>query len=127
MFDQRDQRVRPSMPGPPHPAPPRLNDYAAAPFGQNLDPAGEQFIEQTPWANPRHPSHQIVARPQQIGPHNGPPPYSYQASAAPQQADAGWLAHGQPNGVSARKHPAAAAADPDIGQGRRTAEALKSK
>lgn len=24
-----------------------------------LGPAGEQFLEQTPWANPNHPSHQV--------------------------------------------------------------------
>ncbi|KAK3394614.1 Sds3-like-domain-containing protein [Podospora didyma] len=29
------------------------------PFGRDLGPAGEQFIEQTPWANPNHPSHHI--------------------------------------------------------------------
>ncbi|GAB1310162.1 Transcriptional regulatory protein [Madurella fahalii] len=28
-------------------------------FGQGLGAAGEQFIEQTPWANPNHPSHHI--------------------------------------------------------------------
>ncbi|KAL2129093.1 hypothetical protein VTI74DRAFT_8256 [Chaetomium olivicolor] len=28
-------------------------------FSQGLGAAGEQFIEQTPWANPNHPSHQM--------------------------------------------------------------------
>ncbi|KAK3328945.1 Sds3-like-domain-containing protein [Apodospora peruviana] len=32
---------------------------ASVPFGRVLGPAGEQFIEQTPWANPNHPSHHI--------------------------------------------------------------------
>jgi hypothetical protein len=35
-------------------------DYSSSlPFGQGLGAAGEQFIEQTPWANPNHPSHQV--------------------------------------------------------------------
>lgn len=37
-------------------------EYSSAgiPFGRTpLGPAGEQFIEQTPWANPNHPAHQI--------------------------------------------------------------------
>lgn len=32
-------------------------DYGGIPFGQGLGPAGEQFLEQTPWANPNHPAH----------------------------------------------------------------------
>ncbi|KAI1775019.1 Sds3-like-domain-containing protein [Hypoxylon cercidicola] len=36
---------------------PNFVDYGALPpFGPTLGPAGEQFIEQTPWANPNHPS-----------------------------------------------------------------------
>ncbi|KAI1769455.1 Sds3-like-domain-containing protein [Hypoxylon sp. FL1150] len=35
---------------------PSFVDYGGSPFGQSLGPAGEQFIEQTPWANPNHPS-----------------------------------------------------------------------
>ncbi|OTA59242.1 hypothetical protein K449DRAFT_436207 [Hypoxylon sp. EC38] len=35
---------------------PTYVDYGGLPFGQSLGPAGEQFIEQTPWANPNHPS-----------------------------------------------------------------------
>ncbi|KAI0841247.1 Sds3-like-domain-containing protein [Hypoxylon sp. FL0890] len=31
-------------------------DYGGLPLSQSLGPAGEQFIEQTPWANPNHPS-----------------------------------------------------------------------
>lgn len=29
------------------------------PFGRSLGLAGEQFLEQTPWANPNHPLHQM--------------------------------------------------------------------
>ncbi|KAK4160967.1 Sds3-like-domain-containing protein [Cladorrhinum sp. PSN259] len=39
----------------PHPFRPELT----AGFGPSLDVAGEMFIEQTPWANPNHPSHQL--------------------------------------------------------------------
>ncbi|KAI5925411.1 Sds3-like-domain-containing protein [Camillea tinctor] len=35
---------------------PNYADYGGLPFGESLGPAGEQFIEQTPWANPHHPS-----------------------------------------------------------------------
>ncbi|KAI0007072.1 Sds3-like-domain-containing protein [Xylariaceae sp. FL0662B] len=35
---------------------PNYVDYGGLPFGQSLGPAGEQFLEQTPWANPNHPS-----------------------------------------------------------------------
>ncbi|KAI1077083.1 Sds3-like-domain-containing protein [Whalleya microplaca] len=35
---------------------PNYVDYGGLPFGQALGPAGEQFLEQTPWANPNHPS-----------------------------------------------------------------------
>ncbi|KAI0160988.1 Sds3-like-domain-containing protein [Hypoxylon sp. FL1284] len=33
-----------------------FGEYGGLPFGPSLGPAGEQFIEQTPWANPNHPS-----------------------------------------------------------------------
>lgn len=63
------QRAREPVREPP-PRPPIANhhqtvfpqEFAAAasvPFGRVLGPAGEQFIEQTPWANPNHPSHHI--------------------------------------------------------------------
>lgn len=50
-------------------------------FGQSLGAAGEQFIEQTPWANPNHPSHHIHRQhahreanlqPTYAGPSSGP-------------------------------------------------------
>ncbi|KAK4193522.1 Sds3-like-domain-containing protein [Podospora australis] len=41
----------------PNPLPQFPQDLSTG-FGLALGPAGEQFIEQTPWANPRHPAHQ---------------------------------------------------------------------
>lgn len=32
-------------------------EYSTLPFNAALGPAGEQFLEQTPWANPNHPAH----------------------------------------------------------------------
>ncbi|KAH6853480.1 Sds3-like-domain-containing protein [Chaetomium sp. MPI-CAGE-AT-0009] len=42
-------------------APPFRPEYPGglASFVQGLGAAGEQFIEQTPWANPNHPSHRV--------------------------------------------------------------------
>ncbi|KAK4229090.1 Sds3-like-domain-containing protein [Podospora fimiseda] len=39
--------------------PPPFRPELSAGFGPSLDMAGEMFIEQTPWANPNHPSHQL--------------------------------------------------------------------
>ena len=39
--------------------PPLGDSYGGLAFGRSLGAAGEQFLEQTPWANPNHPSHQI--------------------------------------------------------------------
>ncbi|KAJ1333853.1 Sds3-like [Microdochium nivale] len=47
-------RVRPAQPRLVRPS---YADYGGLPFGQGLGPAGEQFLEQTPWANPNHPAH----------------------------------------------------------------------
>ncbi|KAJ9133982.1 Transcriptional regulatory protein dep1 [Pleurostoma richardsiae] len=44
---------------------PPFQDYGGLSFGRSLGPAGEQFLEQTPWANPNHPSHQIQRQSQQ--------------------------------------------------------------
>ncbi|KAI1379559.1 Sds3-like-domain-containing protein [Hypoxylon crocopeplum] len=44
---------------------PTFVDYGGLPFGQSLGPAGEQFIEQTPWANPNHPSNAHLLQRQQ--------------------------------------------------------------
>ncbi|KAF2967185.1 hypothetical protein GQX73_g6369 [Xylaria multiplex] len=35
---------------------PMYADYGGVPVGEVLGPAGAQFLEQTPWANPNHPS-----------------------------------------------------------------------
>ncbi|KAI0537976.1 hypothetical protein GGR58DRAFT_321016 [Xylaria digitata] len=35
---------------------PMYADYGGVPVGEALGPAGAQFLEQTPWANPNHPS-----------------------------------------------------------------------
>lgn len=35
-----------------------FQDYGAIPNERILGPAGEEFLKQTPWANPNHPSHQ---------------------------------------------------------------------
>ncbi|KAI0889249.1 Sds3-like-domain-containing protein [Annulohypoxylon maeteangense] len=46
---------------------PSYVDYGGLPFGQSLGPAGEQFIEQTPWANPNHPSNAHLLQRQHSG------------------------------------------------------------
>ncbi|KAK0617946.1 Sds3-like-domain-containing protein [Bombardia bombarda] len=54
-----------------HPPPVFHQEFTAGlPFGRNLGPAGEQFIEQTPWANPNHPSHQIQRQHSQHSQHH---------------------------------------------------------
>ncbi|KAK7757735.1 Transcriptional regulatory protein [Diatrype stigma] len=40
-------------------------EYGGLPFGQGLGPAGAQFLEQTPWANPNHPSNAHLLQRQQ--------------------------------------------------------------
>lgn len=112
--------------GPAQHVQPALNDYGAVPFGRNLGPAGEQFLEQTPWANPKHPSHHVGSRRHSHGAYAGPPAFLSQAKSAPQQAGPAWLAIGQPNGDSAHKHTAATV-DQDLGSGRKTTEAAKPK
>ncbi|KAI8958714.1 Sds3-like-domain-containing protein [Daldinia sp. FL1419] len=57
---------------------PAYVDYSGLPFGQSLGPAGEQFIEQTPWANPNHPSNAHLLQRQhpaqhETHPHGGIP------------------------------------------------------
>ncbi|KAJ4394270.1 Transcriptional regulatory protein [Gnomoniopsis smithogilvyi] len=118
-------RARQSIMGPAQHVQPALNDYGAVPFGRNLGPAGEQFLEQTPWANPKHPSHHVGSRRHSQGAYAGPPAFINQAKSAPQQSGPAWLANGQPNGESAYKHPAAVA-DQEIGPGRKTAEPAKA-
>ncbi|KAI1460322.1 Sds3-like-domain-containing protein [Annulohypoxylon moriforme] len=47
-------------------------DYGGLPFSQSLGPAGEQFIEQTPWANPNHPSNAHLLQRQHSGQNEAP-------------------------------------------------------
>lgn len=110
--------------GPAQHVQPALNDYGAVPFGRNLGPAGEQFLEQTPWANPKHPSHHVGSRRHSHGAYAGPPAFSNQAKSAPQQSGPAWLANGQSNGDSAHKH-STGAADQEMGPGRKVAELAK--
>jgi len=59
----RFQRAEPVPPPQQQPQPPFHAEFSGGlPFSRLLGPAGEQFIEQTPWANPNHPSHQAQQR-----------------------------------------------------------------
>ncbi|KAI1102367.1 Sds3-like-domain-containing protein [Jackrogersella minutella] len=51
---------------------PSYVDYGGLPFTQSLGPAGEQFIEQTPWANPNHPSNAHLLQRQHSVQHDAP-------------------------------------------------------
>ncbi|KAF3061069.1 Transcriptional regulatory protein dep1 [Daldinia childiae] len=64
---------------------PAYADYGGLPFGQSLGPAGEQFIEQTPWANPNHPSNAHLLQRQPSAQHEA-------------------HAHGSISGVSSGRH-----------------------
>ncbi|KAI0971455.1 hypothetical protein F4678DRAFT_84864 [Xylaria arbuscula] len=56
---------------PRHPLPrPIYADYGGIPFGEALGPAGAQFLEQTPWANPNHPSNAHLLQRQHSGQHD---------------------------------------------------------
>lgn len=78
-------RAREPLQRPNHP-PPFHHPHALQPdrspagnlFGL-VDNAGAQFLEQTPWANPNHPSHQIQRQQQEPV---APPPYSGPPSGA---------------------------------------------
>ncbi|KAF3357351.1 hypothetical protein VdG1_05848 [Verticillium dahliae VDG1] len=59
-----------------------LEDYQAVSFGGTLGPAGEQFIKNTPWANPNHISHKM----QHVPLHNDPGTSAAMPSAPPQAA-----------------------------------------
>lgn len=113
--------------GPAHHVQPALNEYGAVhvPFGRNLGPAGEQFLEQTPWANPKHPAHHTGSRRHSHGAYAGPPAFQNQ-SKAHHQSGAVWFANGQVNGDSPHKH-APAAADHEPLHARKANEAAKSK
>ncbi|KAI1870239.1 hypothetical protein JX265_006409 [Neoarthrinium moseri] len=70
-FDELDDDFEAMMrgrgPAPPTQQAPRpvYSDYRGLPFNQGLGAAGEQFIEQTPWANPNHPSNAHLLQRQQ--------------------------------------------------------------
>ncbi|KAJ2998096.1 hypothetical protein NUW58_g432 [Xylaria curta] len=49
---------------------PLYADYGGVPLGEALGPAGEQFLEQTPWANPNHPSNAHLLQRQHAGHHD---------------------------------------------------------
>lgn len=61
-----------------------LEDYQAVAFGGALGPAGEQFIKDTPWANPNHISHKISTGPSAQGPRVNSPSQS-KTPAGPSQ------------------------------------------
>ncbi|KAI0428106.1 hypothetical protein F5Y09DRAFT_10802 [Xylaria sp. FL1042] len=46
-------------------------DYGGVPLGEALGPAGAQFLEQTPWANPNHPSNAHLLQRQHANQHTG--------------------------------------------------------
>ncbi|KAI3397491.1 hypothetical protein diail_10703 [Diaporthe ilicicola] len=104
---------------------PALHDYAAAAqFGQALGPAGQEYIESHPWANPKHPSHGATPRRQSHGAaYAGPPTLMGHARASHQPA---WFANGQMNGDANHRHPAMAT-DSEPAHSRRTVETVKSK
>ncbi|KAK7951407.1 uncharacterized protein PG986_007135 [Apiospora aurea] len=58
MEDDFDAMNRGRQPAPPpqQAARPAYVDYGSISFGQELGAAGQQFLEQTAWANPNHPS-----------------------------------------------------------------------
>ncbi|TQN69002.1 Transcriptional regulatory protein DEP1 [Colletotrichum shisoi] len=64
-----------------------MEDYQAVAFGGNLGPAGEQFIKDTPWANPNHIAHKIVTAPAAPGAHvKSPATQGGKAVAGPSHA-----------------------------------------
>lgn len=111
--------------GPTHHVQPALNEYGAVPFGRHLGPAGEQFLEQTPWANPKHPSHHAGARRHSHSAYTGPPAFQNQAKAHHQGGPA-WFANGQINGDSSQKHVPVAGEHEPL-HTRKTTETAKSK
>ncbi|KAI3332183.1 hypothetical protein HD806DRAFT_185365 [Xylariaceae sp. AK1471] len=49
---------------------PMYADYGGVPLGEALGPAGAEFLEQTPWANPNHPSNAHLLQRQHSGHHD---------------------------------------------------------
>lgn len=105
---------------------PALQEYAAAPFGQSLGPAGQEYIENHPWANPKHPSHGPASRRHSHSTYAGPPALMGHARTPHPPAAPVWFANGQLNGDSGRRHPTVAA-DPEPAHVRKAVEVAKSK
>ncbi|POS79545.1 hypothetical protein DHEL01_v202075 [Diaporthe helianthi] len=107
---------------------PALHDYAAAAqFGQALGPAGQEYIESHPWANPKHPSHGAAPRRQSHGAaYAGPHALMGHGRASHQSSGGMWFANGQMNGDTNHRH-LTAVADPDQAHPRRVIETVKSK
>ncbi|RDA94150.1 hypothetical protein CP533_6586 [Ophiocordyceps camponoti-saundersi (nom. inval.)] len=61
-------------------------DEYQTPTFSRLGPAGEQFLKDTPWANPNHSAHKLHQ--QQPGPADGPPRRVAQPVSAPTPAEA---------------------------------------
>ncbi|PSR81595.1 Sds3-like-domain-containing protein [Coniella lustricola] len=102
---------------------PMANEFGVISFGRNLGPAGEQFLEQTPWANPKHPSHS--SRRQSHGAYAGPPAFQPPSKTLQQHTGTAWFTNGQTNGDSIHKHSTPAEQDP--GHARKPGEATKNK
>ncbi|KAI0402042.1 Sds3-like-domain-containing protein [Xylaria palmicola] len=49
---------------------PLYADYGGVPLGEALGPAGAEFLEQTPWANPNHPSNAHLLQRQHTSHHD---------------------------------------------------------
>ncbi|KAK8114613.1 hypothetical protein PG999_006682 [Apiospora kogelbergensis] len=80
MEDDFDAMNRGRQPAPPPQQVPRpaYVDYGTMSFGQGLGAAGQQFLEQTAWANPNHPSNAHLLQRQHPAHHDSrrrsPPP-----------------------------------------------------
>ncbi|KAI0484897.1 Sds3-like-domain-containing protein [Xylariaceae sp. FL0804] len=94
-------RGRPSAPR--HMLPrPSYAEYGGLPFGGALGPAGEQFLEQTPWANPNHPSNAHLLQRQQSSHHDSPIP---PASSGPASGSRRHTQHPNPFTISSGTQP----------------------
>lgn len=77
---------------------PPIEEFQAASYGSSLGPAGEQFIKNTPWANPNHVSHKIQNVPLQS---ESGPSAAMPAALPPTKSSAG---PSRKNGNPAPKH-----------------------
>ncbi|OTB06531.1 hypothetical protein M426DRAFT_9663 [Hypoxylon sp. CI-4A] len=98
--DDFEAMTRNRQPAPRHQAHrPSYVDYGSLHFGQGLGPAGEQFIEQTPWANPNHPSNAHLLQRQLSAQHDPQPhgPITGSSSASKRNS------HPYSNGATAQQ------------------------